>query len=242
MLLSLLFILTVQNVQTQHAYPWESAIWKKIVCQARQHITAQCFTAQVGIPHHDASDTLGLISSKRLHPRVRQNKFWSAQLHVQIHCEIAWALTVRMPSFILNFRRGFFFFPLLCKECHTMSKLHRLKSFVFGTLDISNVISVAVVWLICSRTTCLLFYSKSNLYHLVNTAISLTKESLPAPLCRTLVLLWFWRTSDHNPHNSNNRRRTISSSATLLFHVFTLEVFLKASNQYSSCWKAVNLK
>lgn len=109
MLLSLLFILTVQNVQTQHAYPWESAIWKKIVCQARQHITAQCFTAQVGIPHHDASDTLGLISSKRLHPRVRQNKFWSVQLHVQVHCEIAWALTVRMPSFILNFRRGFYF-------------------------------------------------------------------------------------------------------------------------------------
>lgn len=144
--------------------------------------------------------------------------------------------------FYSEFQERILFSPLLCKECHTMSKLHRLKSFVFGTLDISNVISVAVVWLICSRTTCLLFYSKSNLYHLVNTAISLTKESLPAPLCRTLVLLWFWRTSDHNPHNSNNRRRTISSSATLLFHVFTLEVFLKASNQYSSCWKAVNLK
>lgn len=81
-----------------------SDLKRNMVCQARQHTTAQCFWIGRHHSDRDTSDTPGLISSKRLHPRERHNNICceGAQLHVHSCCETTRRWTVRKLSFILN--------------------------------------------------------------------------------------------------------------------------------------------
>lgn len=81
--------------------------------------SAKCQTAENASVLHcigrrptdrDASDTLGPISSKRLLPRVKQSQFWSARLHVQSHCEIAWAHNRKDAIFLFWTTKDHFFF------------------------------------------------------------------------------------------------------------------------------------
>lgn len=126
------FIFRVLNLQTQNAYPWESAIWKItwfVKPDSTQLLSVSLDRLALLWPwrfRHTGPDFI----KKRLHPRERQNNICSecAQLHVYSHCEMARSWTVLFWTTQDDIRH---FFPLNGTNCQTTySKL----KFLFGHL------------------------------------------------------------------------------------------------------------